>query len=60
MVFMGKYHWFSAPAHKGKLAMSYLTLKLGPDRLWALRSNDFKQTGLVEHSPRSPDFNQLA
>ena len=39
--------------------MSYLTLKLGPDRLWALRNNDFKQPGLVEHSPRSPDFNQL-
>ena len=39
--------------------MSYLTMRLGPDRLWALRTKEFQIDGLIEHSPRSPDFNYL-
>ena len=54
-----KYHTESASGHKGKFSMAYLTMRLGPNRLWALRNNDFKEPGLVEHSPRSPCFNQL-
>ena len=54
-----KYHCLSASGHRGKYAMAYLTMRLGPNRIWGLRNNDFKEPGLVEHSPRSPDFNQL-
>ena len=39
--------------------MSYLTMRLGPDRLWGLRNSDFKQKGLCQHPPRSPDMNVM-